>query len=176
MSEVDAILAFLAVAAAINFAIIAHLWRHGRARTGAPRDLLFPAGARIAEISGENRDGADVRIAAGDTAYVLVFLSKGCPKCRAVAGEVASAAGRSADRGVELWIVATDGLTAADVGMDPALDAHVLELRGSAYAMLNPRRASPAYLFVASDLVVQAGGFVGDEDWRAFAAQLAEPR
>jgi hypothetical protein len=42
--------------------------------------------------------------------------------------------------------------------------------------MLNPRRASPAYLFVASDLVVQAGGFVGDEDWRAFAAQLAEPR
>ncbi len=174
MSDTEAIAAFLAVAATTNLALVAHLLRGRRGDGGAPPDLLFPAGARVENFTGKSRAGTSVSIAAGETAYVIVFLSKGCPKCRAAALGVAAAAARTPGRGVDLWVVTAERLKAADIGQDQEFEAHFLDMAGIAYAMLNPRRASPAYLFIAPDMVVEAGGFIGDDNWQNFLAQLAE--
>lgn len=175
MTDVETIVAFLAVAATTNLALIAHLLRsRGTGGGGAP-DLLFPAGVRMENFTGESRVGASVSIAAGETAYALVFLSKGCPKCRAVAADVAAAAAQTAGRGVDLWVVTAEWLKAADLGQDEGFEAYFLDLTRIAYAMLNPRRASPAYLFLAPDMIAEAGGFLGDDDWQSFLAQLSEP-
>lgn len=174
MTDSQAILAFLAVATTINFALIAHLWRRS-AGAGGPPDLLFPAGVQMEDFVGESRAGVPVTIAAGETAYALVFLSKGCPKCAAAAPGVVAAAARTGGRGVDLWVVTAERLTAADLGQGPAFEAHFLDLTRVTYAMLNPRRASPAYLFVAPDMTAEASGFIGDVDWESFVAQLAEP-
>lgn len=175
MTETEVIVAFLAVATMTNLALIAHvLHGHGKGG-GAPPSLLFSVGARMAHFTGESRSGASIAIGAGETAYALVFLSKGCPKCRAAVAEVAAAIAGTPGRGVDLWVVTAERLTAVDLGLDEELEAHFLDLTGIAYAMLNPRRASPAYLFLAPDLVVEAGGFIGDDDWQSFLAQLSEP-
>lgn len=174
MTDDHAILAFLAVATTINFALIARLLRQSGEHI-APPDLLFPAGVQIEDFTGRSRAGAPVAVAAGDAAHVLVFLSSGCPKCRSAAPDVAAAAALTAGRGVRLWVVTAERLIAADLGERMEFEVYFLDLTRVEYAMLNPRRASPAYLFIAADMIAEASGFIGDDDWQSFVAQLAEP-
>lgn len=174
MTDDQAILAFLAIATTINFALIGHLLRQSDEHL-APPDLLFPAGVQVEDFVGRSRAGAQVAVAAGDTAYALIFLSSGCPKCRAAAPDVAAAAALATGRGVRLWMVTAEWLSAADLGESAELDAYFLDLARVEYAMLNPRRASPVYLFISADMIAEASGFIGDDNWQSFIAQLAEP-
>jgi hypothetical protein len=83
-------------------------------------------------------------------------------------------AGRSVGRGVAVWIMTAEQLTPADLGQSDQCENFFLDISRTTLTMLNPRRASPAYLFIGADMTAQAGGFVGDKDWLSFAAQLAE--
>lgn len=141
-----------------------------------PADLMLPAGFEIQSFAGMPRHGEPIEIGPGDaTAYALVFLSEGCPKCRPAAPAVAEAAARADEHGVSLWVVTADRLTATSLGQDDGFEAHFLDVPPASHAMLNPRSASPAYLFVGADLVVQAGGIIGDADWLSFVEQIGEP-
>ncbi len=74
-----------------------------------------------------------------------------------------------------MWVVTADQLKAADLGQDASFESYFLDVNRIAYGMLNPRRASPAYIFLSADMIVQATGFIGDADWRSLVAQLGEP-
>lgn len=173
MTDRDAVLAFLSIATTLNLGLLLRLWHQMPNRIDPP-DLMFPTGVQMNSFKGVSRRAGPIEIAAGQTAYAFVFLSKGCPKCRASAPAVMDVARNAAGHGVAIWVAATDRLTAADLGQPEDFEAFFLDLSPTTYAMLNPRRASPAYLFVSSDMMAQASGFIGDANWRSFADQLGE--
>lgn len=176
MSDVEAILAFLTAATTLNFALLVQLWHRRGHHDSEPIELLFPTGFYLTSFAGTDRSGSSVQIAQGRTAYAMVFLTRGCPKCRTAAPLVEAAAAQIAKHKVELWVVTQEELAASDLSVSTSLEASFLDVPTGTYAMLNPRRASPAYLFIAPDMKVEASGFIGDEDWESFQSQLADAR
>jgi hypothetical protein len=49
-----------------------------------------------------------------------------------------------------------------------------MSIRTGVRRRLNARNAAPFYLFVDDAGTVVASGFVGDDDWRSFDAQMRE--
>jgi hypothetical protein len=172
----DAALVFFSLATVLNLAFMLWLWRSApRGRSSS--DLLFPSGIAIEAFTATSRGGSEVEVGrAANSAYAFIFLSKACPKCRGAAPAVMDVARRSAGRGVAVWIATAERLSSSDLGQDPDCEHFFLDLPRITYAMLNPRRASPAYLFIGADMVAQASGFIGDENWLSFEAQLGESR
>jgi hypothetical protein len=176
MSDSDSILAFLCIATSLNLALLVWTWRTQPARRALARDLMFPVGIPVAPFSGRSRSGTTVEIRPDERlAFAMVFLSRGCPKCRSAVHDVVAAARDCRGRPVRLWIATDERLTAAELGQPPECDGLFLDLSEITYSMLNPRHFSPGYLFIGADLVVEASGAIGDANWQSFAAQLAEP-
>src|SRR5690606_31560859 len=104
---------------------------------------------------------------------VLAFLSARCTACREAVPRLAKAAPEARRAGASVRVACLS----ADDGLDRALEAAGLNpgrlvLGASAIKGLNPNNAAPYYLFVARDGVLQAAGYIGDADWRAFERQL----
>jgi len=176
MTDRDAAFLFFCVAALLNLAVLLRLWGRAPAAAVGTADLLFPSGVQMDAFTATSRGGDLIEIGpAANCAYALLFLSRGCPKCRAAAPAAIDIAMRSVGRGVGVWIVTAERLTAADLGLSNECEHFFLDVSVTTHAMLNPRRASPAYLFIGADMTSQASGFVGDEDWLSFAAQLGVP-
>lgn len=137
----------------------------------------LPAGSRLPEVSGRRlRDGALLsgNFLAGQAA-VLLFLSPDCADCRRRVDELAGIYEDIHHSGVQLWVVSARSRQRmrAFLGDSPLLD-HVLLVSAAVRRALNPRNASPYYLFVDSGGRVIASNFIGDDDWLSFVAQVRE--
>ncbi len=141
--------------------------------------LTVPIGEPVPPFEGRRRsDGAS--LVSADLAgrpVVIAFLSPGCPACAGAAAALAAILPAIEEAGIALWIVPADA--AHDIALLPGaapLLGRVLELDGPSRRRLNPRRQAPFYLFLDEHLIVQASNLIGDEDWQAFLAQMAESK
>lgn len=101
---------------------------------------------------------------------VIVFLSIGCPACRRGVEELSALLPGMARAGVGLFLVGLGEIDGLIEGT--GLQDRLVELDGDALVELNPRRAAPAYIFIDENRVALASDFLGDGNWRIFAAQM----
>jgi len=108
---------------------------------------------------------------------VLVFLSSGCGDCRKRVPELVQLLPAMRRAGVVLWVVVMDAEAKARsfLGATPLLE-HVVMLDAASRKRLNPRNASPFYIFVDDQHVARASHFIGDENWQVFVGQMQEFR
>ncbi len=107
-------------------------------------------------------------------ACALLFLSSRCDKCRAHLPEVAAMLPAATAAGLEMRIVSIEPwfrLRRFLAGTPLAAAAHQVVTED--YKRLNPRFASPAYMFVDHQGVIEATGLIGDDNWLQLRAQLA---
>ena len=161
----------LTAATALNLFLTVRLAARIRAQP-AEEILTVPIGRPIPAFEGQHwRDGR--RIDAADLSQepsVLVFLSAGCGACRGRITELMEILPGAQDAGVTLWIVQLDDMF--ELIRETPLRDHLLLLDGVGQKALNPVSAAPTYIFVGPGGVAQASGYLGDEDWRTFAAQM----
>ncbi len=124
-----------------------------------------------AALAGDGRPVPAGDFAAGPMA--LVFLSPGCPTCRSKIPELVEILPAALEAGVALWIVAADEVhdIMALTGSTP-LAERTLVMAAEPRKALNPLGAAAIYIFIDEAAIVQAGGYLGDEDWLTFAGQM----
>lgn len=136
-----------------------------------PLGQAIPAFEGRVRASGRNFASAEL---AGQ-ASVLLFLSSGCPKCRATVPELLRILPAIRSAGVNLWIVPADSKHDISPLLEgTALLDHVLILESAVRDQLNPRRAAPSYIFIDHQMVALASGQIGDDDWLSFVDQMKE--
>ncbi|WP_313166404.1 hypothetical protein [Massilia oculi] len=164
--------------AALAFAVALNLKLTLAARRSALRALTPPAtlqpGHTLPPIRATVLDGGGrVALGAAGPARALLFLSSQCPKCRAKVPHLASLVELADDAGLAMSIVSEEPRwRLASLLRGTALASHTLRLARADYRLLNPLRASPAYLFVDRLGTIEAAGLIGDADWRALERQL----
>jgi len=166
-------LALLAFAIALNLRLTLAVLRS--ARRGLEHAAPLQPGQPLPAVDATPLAGRG-RIALGGagSARALLFLSSQCPKCRAKVAGIASLAGAANDAGLALWIVSDEPRwRLSSLLRGTALAARTLRLARQDYRLVNPLRASPAYLFVNHDGTIDAAGLIGDVDWLALERQLA---
>ena len=134
-------------------------------------------GTTIADFSGHQlRDQSPINTAQfSDYAKVLLFLSSKCDKCKGKLPELDELSQYSLDAGVFLQILTHEPKRAIRGFLQgTALADSTLLIDEQTTNMLNPQGASPYYLFVSQDNVIQAQGFIGDENWLAFSGQISQ--
>lgn len=171
------VLLILALSVALNLKLTFSLLATVRALAhGLPVPL--EAGMPLPAVSGRALlTGADVALPAGQRAGVLLFLSSQCPQCRAKLPQIDSLLAPARMAGVDILLVSQEPAWRVRRFLRHTGLAHVaVRLGRNGYRRLNPRLASPAYLFVGHDGMVQAGGMIGNDDWRSFCTQMDEAR
>jgi hypothetical protein len=139
--------------------------------------LAFPVGAPLPAFSARRvRDGAAVSSATlSGAASVLVFLSPACGDCRRRRVELIGLHPAIVASGIGLWVFGAGARRRVRAFFDGTpLAAHVMSIRASVRRRLNARNAAPFYLFVDDAGIVVASGFVGNDDWNSFDAQMRE--
>lgn len=169
------ILAILAFGLALNLHLSLGVLRRTRAeREMAARPALVP-GDQAPRVSARRlgERGRESLLPDGQACAVL-FLASGCDKCRGRLPEVASLLPGAAAAGLALRIASLDpAFRVRRFLAGTPLAASAYRLRTRDYQSLNPRLASPAYLFVNHQGGIEAAGLIGDENWQSLAEQLA---
>ena len=57
---------------------------------------------------------------------------------------------------------------------EQGLGRNIVDVSPESLKRLNPKSASPFYIFVNAENVIEAGDFVGDENWNSFVAQIKD--
>lgn len=108
-------------------------------------------------------------------AKVMVFLTSKCNKCKSKLPELRASLDSANNLGVLIWIVTLESKSRMKSFLeDEALLDTAMSTNQGAYDYLNPEAASPYYLFVDAENVLQAQGFIGDENWINFMEQLKQ--
>jgi hypothetical protein len=168
-------LAILAFGMALNLHLSLAVLRRQRMERDVPEapgpgDLVPQVPAR--------RLGARIRqpLLPEGQACALLFLSSKCDKCRAHLPEVSALLPSAAAAGLAMRIVSIEpGFRLRRFLEGTPLAAAAYRVRLDDYKKLNPRLASPAYLFVNHEGKVEASGLIGDDDWHSLCTQLAQP-
>ncbi len=106
---------------------------------------------------------------------VLVFLAPGCKDCRGKLPELKQLQPALKKSDVLMWVIGlgskrqNKNFLKASGLLDSAfmMDAETRKL-------LNPLDASPSYLFIDGNKILQASGIIGDENWLSFLEQMHE--
>lgn len=110
-----------------------------------------------------------------DYAKVFLFLSSKCNKCKGKLPELDALSQYTLDAGVYLQILTHEPKRAVNGFLQgTSLASITLLIDEQTSNSLNPQGASPYYLFVSQDNVIQAQGFIGDENWLAFSDQISQ--
>ena len=139
--------------------------------------LAFPIGAPLPAFSARRvHGGATVHsVTLSGAASVLVFLSPACGDCRRRRVELIELHPAIVASGIGLWVFGAGARRRVRAFFEGTpLAAHVMSIRTRVRRRLNARNAAPFYLFVDAAGTVVASGFVGDDDWRSFDAQMRE--
>ncbi len=167
-------LALLAFGLALNLKLTLSVLHTARRERDAP-EALAP-GAQLPPVPARAlRGGATQRLGASGQAAALLFLSSKCPKCRTKLAEIGRMLAPAEQAGLGVWIVSHEPgwrLRQFLGGAFPLSRTLRVTLRD--YKLLNPTLASPAYLMVNHEGVLEAAGMIGDDDWQALRAQLAD--
>lgn len=166
-------LAALAFALALNLKLTLSVLR--TVRRGAHATTALQPGQTLPDVDASAlTDRRPIPLGTPGQARALLFLSSRCPKCRAKVAGIDALAGAAHGAGLALWIVSDEPVWRVRALLrGSALNAYTVRVGASAYRRLNPTRASPAYLFVNHEGVVEAAGLIGDTHWRDLEQQLA---
>lgn len=165
-------LAALAFGLALNLKLTLSVLQASRRERETPQALqageaLRPVAARLLS------DGSKTSIAGQGQAAVLLFLSTKCPKCSGKLRELESLVPAARNSGLALWIVSEEPAWRLRRFLAPHhLAAHAARVGLNDYKAINPTLASPSYLFVSHEGVIDAAGFLGDENWLSLREQL----
>lgn len=165
-------LAALAFALALNLQLTLSAARAARRGRDAPERLL--PGQRMPVVAARAPGpGARIQLAAPGQSWALLFLSSKCPKCREKLPGIDAMAGSARAAGLAMWIVSEEPRWRLRGFLrNTALAALTARVDRVGYRTLNPSMATPAYLFVNHEGVLEAFGLIGDDDWLALQAQL----
>lgn len=106
---------------------------------------------------------------------VMAFVSSGCEECRKKLPDLVAIEPALVDAGVVLWVIAMESQSKVKKLLrDTALLDHVLLMDKSVRQQYNPRSTTPMYLLIDHQQVLQASGFMGDDDWQSFLQQMAQ--
>ena len=169
-------LALLAFAVALNLKLTisvlhAALEERDAGPPLAPGDAVPPVSGR--PLDGRFSQRSPPRPVLEGRPAALLFLASGCPKCHGKLAELERLLPAARQAGLEVRLVSHESawrLRRFLGGRFPS--PQVLRLARRDYRLLNPTGASPAYLFVDHAGIVEARGFIGDENWLALRAQL----
>ena len=119
------------------------------------------------------------RISAADMlaeeATVLVFLSRGCEKCRQRLPELERMLPLMQEAKVSLWVIGTGQKRLLRKYFETTvLLPQVLQIHAKYQRLLNPKYAAPFYIFIDPQRVVQASSLIGDDDWLSFRSQIGD--
>ncbi|PIW61588.1 redoxin domain-containing protein [Shewanella sp. CG12_big_fil_rev_8_21_14_0_65_47_15] len=169
------VLACLIVIVAINLTLTFRLFGMMRTMNMPGVDVLpltLPVDEQVPYFAGETlMDKTPVRSINKPT--VLVFLSTQCKECHGKLPELCriQAALRRAE--VEIWLIMSEhpDRIKSFLADTPLLNL-VVSMDNEVRKSLNPRTASPFYLFLDENRVLQASGMIGDHDWISFISQM----
>ena len=139
--------------------------------------LAFPVGMPLpAFVARRVHDGATMDSATlSGAASVLVFLSPACGDCRRRRVELIELHPAIVASGIGLWVFGAGARRRVRAFFESTpLAEHHMSIRAGVRRRLNARNAAPFYLFVDDTGTVVASGFVGDDDWCSFDAQMRE--
>jgi len=170
------ILAILAFGMAINLYLSLSVLRRTRMDRDAasePAPIPGEAAPQLSARHMETRNRAPL-LPQGQ-ACALLFLSTRCDKCRGRLPEVTALLPAAAAAGLALRIPSVEpAFRMRRFLRGTQLAGAVWQLRLADYKRLNPRLASPAYLFVNHEGGIEAAGLIGDENWLSLVEQLAQ--
>ena len=173
-SFIAAVLAILAFVTALNLFLTLRI-----ARVVFPSgdaDPVVPLVGKPAPQFEASRQTDGQRIASDDLAghsNVLVFLSSGCPTCRTKTAELIEILPATQRAGVGLWVVGADDVhDMAALTAGSPLAERTLSMEPAGRKALNPQGAAPLYIFIDESMIVRAGNYLGDEDWRTFVSEM----
>ena len=136
--------------------------------------LTLPVGEPIAQLRAQTCE-SQLPITFQDKPTVLTFLSSHCHTCHQKRPELTRILPALASADVDLWVVMSDTPQAIDDYLaDTGLKARAVNMDEGLQRELNPRAASPFYLFIDQNRVLQASGIIGDADWQSFLTQMDE--
>ncbi len=167
-------LALLACGLALNLKLTLAVLQTSRRERDAPEPLQ--AGAPIPPVVARAlRGGATHRLDDSGQAAALLFLSSKCPKCRAKLAEIGRMLPQAEQAGLAIWIVSHEpGWRLRQFLGDAFPLSRVLRVTLRDYRALNATLASPAYLMVDHQGVLEAAGMIGDDNWQGLRDQLAD--
>lgn len=167
-------LALLACGLALNIKLTLSVLQTSRRERDAPEPLQ--AGMPIPQVVARVlQGGARHRLGDSGQAAALLFLSSKCPKCRAKLAEIGRMLPQAEQAGLAIWIVSLEpGWRLRQFLGDAFPWSRVLRLTLRDYKLLNATLASPAYLMVDHQGVLEAAGMIGDDNWLSLRDQLAD--
>lgn len=165
-------LAFLSIGLTLNLKLtIAVLHRSRVEREDPvilqPGEVVPPLTARL--FASRER----VNLTGNKQASVLLFLASQCPKCASKLPELEKLAVTAEPAGLRIWFVSEEPKWRIRRFLENSnLLSRVARLSREDYVRLNASLASPSYHFVSAEGILEATGFIGDEDWQSLNVQL----
>ena len=169
------VLGFVLLALVINLIITFRLVatvKYLRIESNNPEPLL--PGTLIGEFEGQGlEDHSKISSTVIDSALVLLFLSAKCDKCKSKLPQIEGLIRSANGSGVLLRLLTNEPTRRFKKFLSSSeLIKSSLSVDDATYDALNPQGASPYYLFVDDERVIQAAGFIGDENWLSFCEQI----
>lgn len=170
------ILAMLAFGLAFNLHLSLSVLRRTRVERETPAQPVPMPGERAPVVQARHMEsrGRAPLLPEGQ-ACALLFLSSKCDKCRARLPEVAALLPAASAAGLALRLPSLDpAFRLRRFLASTPLAGIAWQLRLDDYKRLNPRLASPAYMFVNHEGGIEAAGLIGDENWLSLVEQLTQ--
>lgn len=166
-------LALLALGLALNIKLTLSVLHTARRERDTPE--VLPPGAPVPQVQARAlRGGAVHRMGAGGQAAVLLFLSSKCPKCKTKLPEIGRMLEPAEQAGLDIWIVSHEPGWRLRQFLRGFPLTRALRMKLRDYKLLNPTLASPSYMMVNHEGVLEAAGTIGDDNWLDLRAQLAD--
>jgi len=166
-------LAVLALGLALNIKLTLSVLHTTRRERDTPEEL--PPGAPLPQVQARAlRGGVVHRLGADGQASALLFLSSKCPKCKTKLAEIGRMLAPAEEAGLDIWIVSHEPGWRLRQFLRGFPLTRALRVKLRDYKLLNPTLASPAYMMVNHEGVLEAAGMIGDENWLDLRAQLGD--
>lgn len=138
-------------------------------RQPLPAGEVLPALEATQYSDGTEFDYAQIN----EEAKVFLFLHSHCPKCKTKLKEIDMLVEKSCGMGVSIWLLTEEKPRKFRTFLkNTSLFDRVLGLQEHVMMFFNPVQASPYYLFVDQNNVLQAEGLIGDDAWLDFSQQI----
>jgi hypothetical protein len=171
----NVIVLFLLVLVTFNLFLTVKLMKAMSMQSGAgvEKETLEIGSEIVPFIAVKDIVNADVNLSDYGSAIVLVFLNSDCPSCKEKIKEVTNIIELSANESITFLLITAEPYKRFRAFLDNTALLHsLLRVDNETYDTINPLGASPAYLFVNEDNVLEAEGLIGDENWMGLVTQL----
>lgn len=133
----------------------------------------MPVGTTLSAFDYRFLDADKLQSKHSNSAWVLVFLDSRCAKCLEKLPLLESMLDDADQAGVEILITTLEKPSRLKkVLSGTKLLSQAIYLVPKVRFMLNPKSASPFYLFIDQELTIQANGLIDDENWNSFKNQI----